>query len=66
LSEVEPPQGGYPPRVGGFGGAFVLAETAKQVCTTLRLTHLISASKTELMWTLLLIMPPNISHHLIA
>jgi len=37
------PQGGYPLCVGGFGGAFVLAETAKQVCTTLRLTHLISA-----------------------
>jgi hypothetical protein len=57
------PQGGVPLCVGGFGGGFVLAEAAKQVRLTLRLTSLIPACKTELMWTLLLIMPPNISHH---
>ena len=50
----EPPQGGYPPCVGGFGGALVLAGTAEQVCTTLRLTRLISACKTGLVWAVLM------------
>jgi hypothetical protein len=56
-----PPPRGVPPCVGGCGGPFELTETAKQVCTTLRATRLISACNAWVMYTLLLIMPPNIS-----
>jgi hypothetical protein len=52
---------GVPLCVGGCGGAFVLAETAKQVCTTLRLTRLISACKAWAVHTVFLIMAPNVS-----
>lgn len=47
------PQGGTPLCVGGCGGRFVLAGTAKQVRAPLWATRLISACKTRLTYALM-------------